>query len=136
MDHTLKQALIGIVGRANFTDSLIDLISYSYDASDHDHRPNAALWPTCSEEVSRTLQLADGCGGRKECHHDAELSILKCSNLLNIGEGQVEGGKYKVEFRMWFEEIFNSPQDSQPRSSSASFPFFGTPVSTSQPNIS
>ena len=59
MDHTLKQALIGIVGRANFTDSLIDLISYSYDASDHDHRPDAALWPTSSEEVSRILQLAD-----------------------------------------------------------------------------
>lgn len=59
MDHTLKQALIGIVGQANFTDSLIDLISYSYDASDHDHRPDAALWPTCSEEVSRILQLAD-----------------------------------------------------------------------------
>jgi len=59
MDHTLKQALIRIVGRANFTDSLIDLISYSYDASDHDHLPDAALWPTCSEEVSRILQLAD-----------------------------------------------------------------------------
>ena len=59
MDHTFKQALIGIVGRANFTDSLIDLVSYSYDASDHDHRPDAALWPTCSEEVSRILQLAD-----------------------------------------------------------------------------
>ena len=133
MDHTLKQALIGIVGRANFTDSLIDLISYSYDASDHDHRPDAALWPTCSEEVPRIFQLADryrfphfGSATQDTREQMAVvaarnaitmlrgknrriLSILKCSNLPNIGEGRVEGGKYKVECRMWFEEIFNSP---------------------------
>lgn len=59
MDDTLKHELLGIVGRANFTDSLIDLISYSYDASDHDHRPDAALWPTSAEEVSKILQLAN-----------------------------------------------------------------------------
>jgi glycolate oxidase len=59
MDDTIKYALIDIVGQANFTDLLIDMVSYSYDASDHDHRPEAAVWPTSSEEVSRILLIAN-----------------------------------------------------------------------------
>jgi len=59
MDDHIKQALIDIVGRANFTDSLIDRVSYSYDASSHHHRPEAAVWPTSSQQVSRILALAN-----------------------------------------------------------------------------
>ncbi len=59
MDDRIKQALIDIVGQANFTDSLIDLVSYSYDASSHNHRPEAAIWPTSSEQVSRILAMAN-----------------------------------------------------------------------------
>ncbi len=59
MEDTIKAALLDIVGRANFTDQLIDLVSYSYDASDHDHRPEAAVWPTSAEQVSRILGLAN-----------------------------------------------------------------------------
>jgi glycolate oxidase len=59
MEDSFKDALIDIVGRANFTDQLIDLVSYSYDASDHDHRPEAAVWPTSPEQVSRILDLAN-----------------------------------------------------------------------------
>ena len=59
MDDRIKQALIDIVGRANFTDSLIDLVSYSYDASSHNHRPEAAIWPTSSQQVSRILAMAN-----------------------------------------------------------------------------
>ena len=59
MDDRIKQALIDIVGQANFTDSLIDLVSYSYDASSHKRRPEAALWPTRSEQVSRILAMAN-----------------------------------------------------------------------------
>lgn len=58
MDKEIKQALIAIVGRQNFTDLLIDLVSYSYDASGHDHRPDAAVWPTGAEQVSKILNLA------------------------------------------------------------------------------
>ena len=47
-----------IVGKTHFTDALIDLVSYSYDASDHDHRPAAAVWPTSADQVSRILKLA------------------------------------------------------------------------------
>jgi glycolate oxidase len=59
MDDRIKQALINIVGQANFTDSLIDLVSYSYDASSHNHRPEAAIWPTSSEQVSGILAVAN-----------------------------------------------------------------------------
>ncbi len=59
MRDTLKKALIDIVGASNFTDALIDMVSYSYDSSDHDHRPAAAVWPTSAEQVSRILQMAN-----------------------------------------------------------------------------
>lgn len=59
MDDSIKQALIDIVGQENFSDLLIDLVSFSYDASDHKHRPEAGVWPASSEEVSRILILAN-----------------------------------------------------------------------------
>ena len=59
MDDSIKQYLIDIVGQANFTDQLIDMVSYSYDASDHHHRPEAGVWPTTSGQVSRILRLAN-----------------------------------------------------------------------------
>ena len=55
MDDEIKQKVSDIVGEKNFTDQLIDLVSYSYDASDHDHRPEAAVWPTSAEQVSKIL---------------------------------------------------------------------------------
>ena len=59
LDDAIKQALIDIVGENNFTDHLIDMVSYSYDASDHDHRPEAALWPSSADQVSKVLILAN-----------------------------------------------------------------------------
>jgi glycolate oxidase len=59
VNDEIKQGLIDIVGEANFSDLLIDLVSYSYDASDHDHRPEAAVWPTHTEQVSEILRLAN-----------------------------------------------------------------------------
>jgi glycolate oxidase len=59
MEERIKQAIIKIVGKENFTESLIDLVSYSYDASDHDHRPGAAVWPVTAEEISAILSLAN-----------------------------------------------------------------------------
>ena len=47
------------MGQQNVTDLLIDLVSYSYDASDHNHRPEAAIWPMNTEHVSRILSLAN-----------------------------------------------------------------------------
>ncbi len=59
MDEKTKQALKDIVGEENFTDSLIDLVSYSYDASEHSHRPSCAVWAETPEQVSEILKLAD-----------------------------------------------------------------------------
>ena len=59
MDGGIKQALIDIVGKESFTDLLIDMVSYSYDASDQDHRAEAAVWPNSSEQVSQILILAN-----------------------------------------------------------------------------
>ncbi len=59
MDSGIKQALIDIVGKESFTDLLIDIVSYSYDASDQDHRPEAAVWPNSSKQISQILILAN-----------------------------------------------------------------------------
>jgi glycolate oxidase len=59
MDEKIKKALIEIVGDDNYTESLIDMVSYSYDASEHRHRPSCGVWATTAEQVSRILQLAN-----------------------------------------------------------------------------
>ncbi len=59
MDQRDKDALRAIVGKDNFTDELIDLVSYSYDSSDHHHRPEAAAFPTTSEQISQIMRLAN-----------------------------------------------------------------------------
>ncbi len=59
MDEKIKKALVDIVGEENFTDSLIDLVSYSYDASEHSHRPSCAVWAETTEQVSGILKLAN-----------------------------------------------------------------------------
>jgi glycolate oxidase len=59
MDKKTKRLLMDIVGEDNFTDKLIDLISYSKDASEHRHRPDAAVWATTTEKVSAILKLAN-----------------------------------------------------------------------------
>jgi glycolate oxidase len=59
MDEKIKHALVRIVGQENYTDSLIDLVSYSYDASEHFHRPLCGVWPATAEHVSEILKLAN-----------------------------------------------------------------------------
>ena len=58
MDTTIKQSLKKIVGAENFSDSLIDLIAYSKDSSEHHHRPDVALWPVNTEQISAIMKLA------------------------------------------------------------------------------
>ncbi len=59
MDQDTRDKIKEIVGQENFTDLLIDLVSYSYDASDNDHRPDAAVWPNHAEQISKILKLAN-----------------------------------------------------------------------------
>jgi glycolate oxidase len=59
MKQETKAKLRAIVGQDNFTDSLIDLIAYSKDASEFKHRPEAAVWPSSREDVASVLKLAN-----------------------------------------------------------------------------
>jgi glycolate oxidase len=59
MKPEVKNRLRDIVGPENFTDSLIDLIAYSKDASEFKHRPEAAVWPTSTAQISSILSLAN-----------------------------------------------------------------------------
>ena len=59
MDAKIKQALIDIVDKEHFTDSLIDLVSYSYDASHFSNRPFCGVWPQTAEQISEILKLAN-----------------------------------------------------------------------------
>lgn len=59
MNEQTKEKLREIVGEANFTDQLIDLVSFSSDASEHSHRPEAAVWPVSTEQVQAIIKLAN-----------------------------------------------------------------------------
>lgn len=59
MDTAVKTKIRNIVGEQNFTDSLIDLIVYSKDASEFKHRPEAAVWPRTRDQVAAVLRLAN-----------------------------------------------------------------------------
>jgi glycolate oxidase len=59
MENILKEKLVDLVGKKNFTDKLIDLVAYSKDASEHRHRPIGAVWPQNTQQVSAILSLAN-----------------------------------------------------------------------------
>ena len=59
MDERIAQGLIEIVGEKNYNDRLIDMVSYSYDASEYSHRPACAVWVETAEQVSEVMKLAN-----------------------------------------------------------------------------
>ena len=59
MEEKIKQMLIDVVGEKNFTDHQIDMVSYSYDASEHRHRPICGLWVETTQQVSEILKIAN-----------------------------------------------------------------------------
>jgi len=59
VDQKIKNDLVDIVGADNFSDALIDLVSYSYDFSEHRSRPDCAVWPASTEQVSAIVALAN-----------------------------------------------------------------------------
>jgi glycolate oxidase len=59
MQERIKQELIRIVGEDNYTERLIDIVSYSYDASEHFHRPSCGVWPERAEQISEIMRLAN-----------------------------------------------------------------------------
>jgi len=59
LERKIKEAIKQIVGPENFTEALIDLVSYSSDSSEYQHRPEAAAWVQDSKQVSAILELAN-----------------------------------------------------------------------------
>jgi len=59
MNQALKDKLKQIVGEANFSDALIDMVSFASDASEHKGRPWAAIWPTERDQVQQVVLLAN-----------------------------------------------------------------------------
>ena len=59
MDGPIAQRLVDIVGADNYTDRVTDMVSYAYDASSYHRRPDCALWPVSTGQVSKILALAD-----------------------------------------------------------------------------
>ena len=59
MEPRIMEAIKSVVGEDNFTDQLIDLVSFSYDASEHSHRPACAVWPTGADQVQALVQMAN-----------------------------------------------------------------------------
>jgi glycolate oxidase len=58
MDEKLKREIIAVVGKEQYTESLLDMVSYSYDASEHSHRPACGVLPRTTEQVAEVLKLA------------------------------------------------------------------------------
>ena len=59
MRNRIQRKLIEIVKPDNYSDQLIDLVSYSYDGSYFSRRPDCAVWVDSTEQVSEILKLAN-----------------------------------------------------------------------------
>ena len=59
MDEKIEQAIVDIVGKDNFTRNIIDLVSYSCDASEHSHRPLCAVFLETTAQIADIMKLAN-----------------------------------------------------------------------------
>lgn len=59
MEDKIKRMLIDVVGDKNFTDHRIDMVSYSYDASEHRHRPVCGVLAETAQQISEILKIAN-----------------------------------------------------------------------------
>jgi glycolate oxidase len=78
------QKLIEIVGTENFTEQLEELVPYSYDASMNVHRPDAAVWPESTEQVSEILKFAN--------EHKIPIVPRGAGTSLSGGAVPIQGG--------------------------------------------
>ncbi len=59
MEARIREMLKQVVGEENYTENLIDMVSFSYDASEHSHRPGCGLWVQTAGQVSEILEMAN-----------------------------------------------------------------------------
>lgn len=62
LDNTVKNELKRIAGEANVSFSKEDLICYSYDATNSPHLPDAVVFPSCAQEISLIMKMANAEG--------------------------------------------------------------------------
>lgn len=58
MDRAIKKRFEKIVGRENFCDSEEDCLSYSYDGTGREYKPQAVIFPGSTAEVAAVMRLA------------------------------------------------------------------------------
>ncbi len=87
-----------IAGEDHFSDDPIELVPYGYDASDHDHRTEAVVWPVTADQISRILHLANDhrfpvtprgagtslSGGPVPAHGGLVLDLCRMNRILDI----------------------------------------------------
>ena len=59
MEQGFLDAIRQVTGPERVSTRLMDLVSASYDYSDHRHRPEAVVWPQNTEEAARIIGLAN-----------------------------------------------------------------------------
>jgi glycolate oxidase len=96
-EHVL-QRLVDIVGAENLLTEEDELFLYAYDASFPEHRPQAVVFPTTTEEISQIMALASDeslpvvprgagtglSGGSVPAKGGIALSLTKMNRILNI----------------------------------------------------
>ena len=80
----MREELITIVGEENYTDQLVDMVPYSYDASMNFHRPSAAVWPESTEQVSKIVRFAN--------EHKIPVVPRGAGTSLSGGAVPIQGG--------------------------------------------
>jgi glycolate oxidase len=59
MEERILTFLKETVGEENVTTDLIDMLSYATDASEYTKRPDVAVWPSSTEQVSAIMKMAN-----------------------------------------------------------------------------
>ncbi|MBI4949604.1 MAG: FAD-binding protein [Deltaproteobacteria bacterium] len=62
LSETVKRELKRIVGEANATFAMEDLLCYAYDATNSSYMPDAVVFPSSAEEISLILKMANSEG--------------------------------------------------------------------------
>jgi glycolate oxidase len=84
LDERLWIELQNAAGEKNVSRHVIDLVSYSYDASEHFGRPQAAVWGSDTKQISRILKWAQ--------HHRVPVLPRGAGTSLSGMTVPVQGG--------------------------------------------
>ncbi|MEZ4483157.1 MAG: FAD-binding oxidoreductase [Syntrophotaleaceae bacterium] len=92
-----------IVGTQHVSTADADRLCYSYDATQRQHRPDAVVWPSNTEEISLPLKMANAeripvyprgagsgfTGGSLPIHGPGPLVLTRLNAILRIDEANL-----------------------------------------------